>query len=119
MNAATPERPLTVVRAAQIDVPGPTAPAWLVQDLWGDGAVGVLGGPPKSCKSWLALELATAVASGRPCLGRFAVAQPGPVLLYAAESGGADDVEGCSLSSRSGPAVEVSGAVPYRCPNWD
>lgn len=85
MNAATPERPLTVVRAAQIDVPGPAVPAWLVTDLWGDGAVGVLGGPPKSCKSWLALELATAVASGRPCLGRFAIAQPGPVLLYAAE----------------------------------
>ncbi|MGH7477720.1 MAG: AAA family ATPase [Longimicrobiales bacterium] len=84
MNA-TSNRPLTVVRAAQIAAAGPTTPAWLVDSLWGQGAVGVLGGPPKSCKSWLALELATATASGRPCLGRFAVPEPGPVLLYAAE----------------------------------
>ena len=40
---------------------------------------------PKTCKTWLALELAVAVASGQPCLGRFAVPLPGPVLLFAAE----------------------------------
>jgi hypothetical protein len=84
MNA-TPSRPLTVVRAADITAPEQATPAWLVEHLWGSGAVGVLGGAPKSCKSWLALELAVAVASGRPCLGRFAVPAAGPVLLYAAE----------------------------------
>lgn len=77
--------PLTVVRAADIVAPVHTAPAWLVEHLWSSGAVGVIGGAPKSCKSWLALELAVAVASGRPCLGHFAVPAPGPVLLYAAE----------------------------------
>ena len=40
---------------------------------------------PKSCKTWLALEMAVAVASGRPCLGRFPVPRPGPVLLFGAE----------------------------------
>src|SRR5712691_3385587 len=78
-------RPLTLVRAADIVDPAPATSAWLVEPLWGRGAVGVIGGAPKSCKSWLALELAVAVASGRPCLGRFAVPAPGPVLLYAAE----------------------------------
>ncbi len=78
-------RPLPVVRAAEIAAPDHATPAWLVTDLWGRGAVGVIGGAPKCCKSWLALELAVAVASGRPCLGRFAVPAPGPVLLYAAE----------------------------------
>lgn len=47
-------------------------------------------GSPKSCKTWLALELAVAVASGRPCLGRFPVHASGPVLLYTAEDGAAD-----------------------------
>lgn len=58
---------------------------WLVEDLWGEGAVGIVGGEPKCCKSFLALDLAVAVASGRPALRRFAVPQPGRVLLYAAE----------------------------------
>jgi hypothetical protein len=60
-------------------------PSWLVEGLWSEGAVGILGGEPKCCKSFLALELAVAISSGRPCLGEFAVQRPGPVLLYAAE----------------------------------
>lgn len=75
----------TVVRAAEVKPRGEDHPAWLIEDLWGAGAVGVIGGAPKSCKTWLALELAVAVASGRPCLGRFAIPQPGPALVYAAE----------------------------------
>lgn len=85
MNDPASDPRLNVVRAAEITAPDPSTPLWLVEHLWGRGAVGVLGGPPKSCKSWLALELAIAIASGRPCLGRFAVPEPGPVLLYAAE----------------------------------
>ena len=63
----------------------PEAQRWLVTDLWSEGAVGIVGGEPKCCKSFLALELAVAVASGRPALRRFAVTSPGRVLLYAAE----------------------------------
>ncbi len=62
-----------------------TRPTWLIEGLWGEGAVGILGGEPKCCKSFLSLELAVAVASGTACLGRFAVKTPGTVLLYAAE----------------------------------
>lgn len=58
---------------------------WLVTDLWCQEAVGIVGGEPKCCKSFLALDLAVAVASGRPCLRRFEVPHPGRVLLYAAE----------------------------------
>jgi hypothetical protein len=57
----------------------------LVTDLWSADAVGIVGGEPKCCKSFLALDLAVAVASGAPCLRRFSVPQPGRVLLYAAE----------------------------------
>jgi len=61
------------------------AQRFLVSDLWADQAVGIIGGEPKCCKSFLALSLGVAVASGAPCLGRFAVSTPGPVLLYPAE----------------------------------
>jgi hypothetical protein len=81
--------PFPIVRIAHIDIERPE-PAWLIASLWGEQAVGFIGGTPKSCKTWLALELAVAVATGRPCLGRFQVRQPGPVLLYTAEDGAAD-----------------------------
>jgi hypothetical protein len=58
---------------------------WLVTGLWSEQAVGIIGGEPKCCKSFLALDLAVSVAAGTPCLRRFAVPRPGCVLLYAAE----------------------------------
>ena len=58
---------------------------WLVTGLWAEQAVGIVGGEPKCCKSFLALDLAVAVASGMPCLRRFAVSRAGRVLLFAAE----------------------------------
>jgi RecA-family ATPase len=58
---------------------------WLVTGLWSEEAVGIVGGEPKCCKSFLALDLAVAVAAGVPCLRRYAVPHPGRVLLYAAE----------------------------------
>ena len=47
--------------------------------------MGIVGGEPKCCKSFLALDMAVAVASGTACLRRYAVARPGRVLLFAAE----------------------------------
>lgn len=58
---------------------------WLVTSLWSEEAVGIICGEPKCCKSFLALDLAVAVAAGTPCLRRFSVPKPGRVLLYAAE----------------------------------
>jgi hypothetical protein len=58
---------------------------WLITGLWSEEAVGIVGGEPKCCKSFLALEMAVAVAAGAPCLRRFPVANAGRVLLYAAE----------------------------------
>jgi hypothetical protein len=63
----------------------PEAQRWLVENLWLDLAVGLVGGEPKCCKSFLGLDIAVAVASGTPCLRRFRVPKPGRVLLYAAE----------------------------------
>jgi hypothetical protein len=62
-----------------------SAPQWLIEGLWSESAVGVLGGGPKCCKSFLALDAAVSVASGRPCLRSFAVCRTGPVLVFPAE----------------------------------
>lgn len=58
---------------------------WLIEGLWAAEGVGIVGGEPKCCKSFLALDMAVAVAGAAPCLRRFPVARPGRVLLFAAE----------------------------------
>jgi hypothetical protein len=60
-------------------------PQWLIEGLWADQAVGILGGQPKCCKSFLALDIAVSVAAGAPCLRRFPVRRTGPVLIFPAE----------------------------------
>lgn len=62
-----------------------SAARWLIESLWAAEGVGMIGAHPKSKKTWLALEMAVSVASGTPCLGRFAVTDPGPVLAIVAE----------------------------------
>jgi hypothetical protein len=75
---------LPVARACDLPVCPPER-RWLIEDLWADQAVGIIGGEPKCGKSFLALDLLVAVASGAPCLRRFAAIRRGSVLLYAAE----------------------------------
>ena len=77
--------PLPVQRASQLSTETSALTQWLVQDLWSDQAVGILGGEPKCCKSFLALDVAVSVASGTPCLRQFPVARAGSVLLFPAE----------------------------------
>ena len=76
--------PLPVQRASQLESLGPQT-QWLVEELWTEQAVGILGGEPKCCKSFLALDLAVSVASGAACLRHFPVRRRGPVLLFPAE----------------------------------
>ena len=58
---------------------------WLIEGLWAEQAVGILGGEPKSCKTFLALDMAVSVASGAACLRQFPVLRTAPVLLFPAE----------------------------------
>jgi hypothetical protein len=76
--------PLPVQRASQLSTAGPQT-QWLVEGLWSDQAVGILGGEPKCYKSFLALDVAVSVASGTPCLRQFPVRRTGKVLLFPAE----------------------------------
>lgn len=58
---------------------------WLIDGLWAQHGVGIVGGAPKCCKSWLGLDMAVSVASGTPCLGRYKVSVPGTALCFLAE----------------------------------
>ena len=60
--------------------------AWVVPQLLPEGMTLLVGGP-KIGKSWLALDVALAVASGGRALGRISVGEPRPVLLLALEDG--------------------------------
>ncbi len=75
---------LRISRAADLDEPEPDR-RWLVEPLWSRAGVGVIGGAPKCAKTWLGLDLAVSVATGSPCLDRFVVREPGPVLAFFAE----------------------------------
>lgn len=76
--------PLPVQRASQLSATGPQT-QWLIEGLWSDQAVGILGGEPKCYKSFLALDVAVSVASGAACLRQFPVCRTGKVLLFPAE----------------------------------
>ncbi len=75
---------LPVCRASELDIQPPEH-AWLIESIWAGSAVGIIGGAPKCCKSWFGIDMAVSVASGTSCLGRFAVKQPGPALVFMAE----------------------------------
>lgn len=83
MNANA-DQELPVRRAGEL-VPDDPEQAWLVRELWLSRAVGIIGGAPKCCKSWLGLDLAVSIASATACLGHFEVTARGPVLVYLAE----------------------------------
>lgn len=57
---------------------------WLIEDLWENNSVGVIGAPSKSFKSTLTLNLACAVATGKPFDGR--EVKQGAVLIIQGEN---------------------------------
>lgn len=82
--ASDPRAPFPVRHVHEVE-PRSTEHRWLVEDLFAAASVGLIGGPPKAFKTWVAAELALAVAAGTPAFGRFATPDPGPVLFFGAE----------------------------------
>jgi hypothetical protein len=82
-EAAPQESGFPVIHVGEIPEESPRR--WLIEGLWGASAVGLLGGAPKVCKTFLALDMAVSVASDTACLGKYRVLEPGRVLIYLAE----------------------------------
>jgi RecA-family ATPase len=58
---------------------------WLIEGLWARSAIGLIGGAPKCCKTWLGLDMAVSVATGTKALGHFETKAPGKALVFLAE----------------------------------
>jgi hypothetical protein len=76
-------QPLATQHIAHI-APVPDKRRWLIDELWLAGGVGILGGQPKVCKTYLAAQLSVAVASGGTVFGCTA-RTAGSVLFFGAE----------------------------------
>ena len=62
---------------------------WTVEGLIEQGTFVVLGGEPKTSKTWAILEIAISVATGRPAFNdpSFACEKPRPVFMFLLEDG--------------------------------
>lgn len=59
---------------------------WLIEGFWNLNSHGIIGGEPKSLKTYIALEMALSVAMDRPFCGEYDVKKPGPVLFIQEET---------------------------------
>lgn len=60
--------------------------SWLIDQIWDEESIGMIGGEPKAFKSMITMEMAVSVATGIPLWGKFQVNRPGPVLMIQAEN---------------------------------
>ena len=77
-------RPLFTPAAGLLDREFPGAD-WLVRGILPDRSFGMVGGEPKSDKTWIVIELALAVATNTPVFGEFDTGPARPVALFLAE----------------------------------
>jgi hypothetical protein len=64
-------------------------PDYLIDKLWVNGFVGFISASPGSTKTWLAWEMAVAIATGTPCFGVFPTKQAKVIAFNAEDSPGA------------------------------
>lgn len=67
-----------------VDDEKPSPEDWVVPGLVPRAGVTILGGPPKACKTYVLLDMALAVATGKPFCGFFP-AFPGRVMAFLEE----------------------------------
>lgn len=61
-------------------------PGWMIRGVWQRTSHGMIAGEPKTYKSVIATDMAVAVASGKPFLGKFPVEHQGPVMYIQEEN---------------------------------
>lgn len=77
---------MTVIPAASFAAePAEQIQPWLVENVLCYNGVGIVGAPPKAGKTWLVIDLALSVASGKPFLDHFPVHAQGGALIFSPE----------------------------------
>lgn len=102
-----PEIPYIEFAPAFLAVEDPPV-QYLVEEILPAGVIALLHGEPRSRKSWAALELAIALATGTPAFGmeeRFAVRTPVPVL-YSSQEDRAREVRARAKAILKGRGIE-------------
>lgn len=90
-------------------------PEWLIEGFWTKGAYGILAGEYKSFKSMILLAMALSVASGKPFLNKYTVAQGG--VEYIHEEGRPWSVH--DRLTRIAGWMGLGGTPPVRTPDGD
>ncbi|RJR33823.1 MAG: hypothetical protein C4567_16290 [Deltaproteobacteria bacterium] len=85
-QTAAPTKPaLNPITAKDLAAKTFAPPRWAIPDLFPEGLI-ILAGKPKAGKSWLALNVAVAVASGSVALGKIQVDRGGVLYLALEDS---------------------------------
>lgn len=97
---------------------GDEAVTWMISDWMPQQTIAFLVSPPGSYKTWLILDLAVAVAGGKPFLGTFPVEKSGPVLLVQQEDhhGGIAERLANIISGRYGLLADGQIKAPPELP---
>ena len=74
---------------------------WTIDDWLPASTIGFVVSPPGSYKTWLLMDLAISVASGKPFLGKFPVKNRGPVILIQQEDDHSQTVERLATIART------------------
>jgi hypothetical protein len=84
---------------------------WLVRGVVTEGAVFTIAGEPKAAKTWLALEMAVAVASGDTFVGEFQTGAPRAAFLFLTEDG-VDSVKSRLRGTVRGHRLDMGAGLP-------
>lgn len=92
MNDAPPARPRDALQVEPLGsilerVRNQPPRRFLIRGLWAEGAYGVLSAEDKAGKSWMAMDLALSVTSGRSWMSHWPVDVTGPVVMFLGEGG--------------------------------
>lgn len=94
---------------------------WAVDNWLPTSTVGLVVAPPGSYKTWMLLDLALSISTGRPFLGKHEVLQQGPVLIIQQEDpfplllSRMANIMGLGDQSEDADQFEIS--LPFQTPN--
>jgi len=89
-------------------------PIDLVETILVDGELICHFGPPKSGKSYVAIDLALSIASGVPLFGKYKIQRPGPVIYLSGEGHSGMKRRMRAWASAHGLSDDQLAALPFR-----